>query len=362
MSLNLLKSLKQYGHEVVAVTYWSTNGEFGARLREIGVKEVLLPLGFLSKKLSVQTIWWTVKSMLLAPVLWVLWQNLIRRFRPDIVLLTNPKQGLWLYPWLARQPSFLIEHSSKEISTANRWMYQKLDRKLAGFIPVSQFMEGHLQELGVAKDHCTVIYNCVASPRDALCKTNTSTQRKPVVGIVGQIAPHKGHDDLLEAAVLLKQRGVSLEIKVFGSGEGQYVHQLKAQIARMQLDENWKWMKYVSNKSAVFGDIDICAVPSRFEEPFGMVALEASSFGIPVVASRRGGLPEIVEDRITGFLVDAANPVQLSDRIEFLVRDPDSAQAMGNSGRDKVLRDFSQEKMVSRFEALFRRHLLGRKA
>jgi glycosyltransferase involved in cell wall biosynthesis len=354
MSLNLLKGLKEAGHDQLAVTYSSTDGEFGSRLRQIGVEEVMLPLGFLSKKLSLQAMWWTAKSVFLAPVLWLRWHRLVSRFRPDIVILTNPKQGLWLYPWLGRQSSFLIEHSSKQISSSNRWMYRTLNRKLTGFIAASRFMATHLEELGVSKSHCTVIYNCVNStvgPRS----TNKSTgTQKTFVGIVGQISRHKGHDDLLKAAASLKKRGVPLEVKVFGTGHEQYILELKAKVARNGLEDSWKWMSYIPQQSSIFSDIDICVVPSCFDEPFGMVALEASFYGLPVVASRRGGLPEIVEDGRTGFLVQSDNPTQLAERIERLILNPELARTMGNAGRQKVMREFSQTRMLASYEGLFR--------
>ena len=100
--------------------------------------------------------------------------------------------------------------------------------------------------------------------------------------------------------------------------------------------------------------IDICAVPSRFSEPFGLVAAEAGARGIPVVATRRGGLPEIVEHGETGYLVEAEAPPELAERLRELVGHPKQRRKMGRAARNRIGQVFSKEQMVNRLES----HLL----
>jgi glycosyltransferase involved in cell wall biosynthesis len=97
--------------------------------------------------------------------------------------------------------------------------------------------------------------------------------------------------------------------------------------------------------------IDICAVPSRSSEPFGLVAAEAGARGIPVVATRRGGLPEIVENEKTGYLVEAEAPTSLADRIAALVQNPERRRKMGRAARRRIRETFSKEEMVDQLEA-----------
>jgi len=94
-------------------------------------------------------------------------------------------------------------------------------------------------------------------------------------------------------------------------------------------------------------------MPSRGDEAFGMAAAEASAFGLPVIASRRGGLPEVVEDGVTGFLIDADNAAQRAGKLSWAWSNPQAANEMGLKGQQKVFREFTQEKMVSDFETLF---------
>ena len=171
---------------------------------------------------------------------------------------------------------------------------------------------------------------------------------------MGQLAPIKGLDCLFEAVRLLRERGIKLVAQVFGSGDPLYVDQLKARIAQAGLAGIWNWMGYEQDKAKIFGSMDVCVVPSCFGDPFPTVAMEAGVYGLPVVASRIGGLPEIVEDGITGWLVEANKPEQFAEKIEWLVRNPEKARAMGAAGRERVFTHFTVEKMVAGFEEMFK--------
>jgi glycosyltransferase involved in cell wall biosynthesis len=353
-SLNILLAFQERGYQQLAVTSSWTDGNFSKRLAALGVSEVALPLGVLSKRISPRALWWTFNALVRAPKLWLGWHRTINAFCPDVLLLTNPKQGLWLYPWLDIQPSFLIESSMKAVTTANRWMYAQLQRKLSGFVAVSRFMDGHLRDLGVDPKLIQVIYNCCRISSGDISGHVRSRLNSPVrVGIAGQISPHKGHDVLFQAAELLKKRGVHFEVLVFGAGQPEYISDLRERIKLAGLIHQWKWMGYAEDQQQMYRSMDICVVPSCFDEPFGMVALEASRYGVPVVAARRGGLPEIVEHGSSGFLVEPESAAEFADRLNWLIQNPEHAHSMGLRGREKVLREFTQEKMVSDFEKIF---------
>ena len=76
------------------------------------------------------------------------------------------------------------------------------------------------------------------------------------------------------------------------------------------------WHGYIADQAAIYSTLDIIAVPSRYEEPFGLVAAEAAFFGLPVVVARKGGLSEIVVDGETGFFVEAQSSGSLAKRLE----------------------------------------------
>jgi glycosyltransferase involved in cell wall biosynthesis len=94
-------------------------------------------------------------------------------------------------------------------------------------------------------------------------------------------------------------------------------------------------------------------LPSVWEEPFGIPLVEAMASGLPVVATRVGGIPEIVEDGVTGLLVPPADAEALSNAIEQLLADPARARAMGAAGRRRAEDHFSWEAVTARLSGLY---------
>ncbi len=99
-------------------------------------------------------------------------------------------------------------------------------------------------------------------------------------------------------------------------------------------------------------------MPSRFE-PFGLVALQAAQMGRPVIASRVGGLPEVVVDGETGLLVDPENVPLLAQAIESLLAQPDRSVEMGAQARAHAERNFSWDRFVGHYEMLYKRLTLS---
>src|SRR5437588_5470038 len=132
ITLKLLEGFARAGHEQLAVTSIWTDGDFNRRLANIGVPERRLPFGAFSKLLRLQPMWWTANTVVRLPWLWIGWMWTVGRFKPDVVLFTSSRLALPVYPWLRRQPSFLIEHSYIEATPTRRRMYRLLARKLAG--------------------------------------------------------------------------------------------------------------------------------------------------------------------------------------------------------------------------------------
>ena len=324
-----------------------------------------MPLAAVALPKSLRMIKYTLHTSIYLPILWWRWHQVMHAFKPDIVIWTSTKQALLLLPWLDKTPSFVVEHTNVQPSRGNAWLYGILGRKLSGFVAVSEFMRGHLERVGAPPGKISVVRNgAIFQANDLKKDAKLHGTRAPLnegtkirLGIVGQVSPHKGHHCLVEAVRLLHDRQVKVSVRVFGGGPPAYTGLLKARIAAVALSDAWQWMGYEQDQSKIFANIDILLVPSCFDEPFGMVAAEASAYGVPVVASRKGGLPEIVEDGVTGWLVDANAPGQLADKIEWLIRNPQQARDMGIAGRERVLREFTIERMVAEFESLFRKHL-----
>ena len=102
-------------------------------------------------------------------------------------------------------------------------------------------------------------------------------------------------------------------------------------------------------------------MPSRFVEPFGLVAVETALMSRPIVATRIGGIPEIVDDGETGYLVPADDPAALAYKIKALIADPARAERMGFLARERALKRFSIDHCADEFDRIYRGALERRK-
>lgn len=131
----------------------------------------------------------------------------------------------------------------------------------------------------------------------------------PVVGMVGRITPQKGQMVLLRAVALLCERRPNLRAVIAGSPEPgsardiAYLRELHCEVARLGLGDNVHWAGFQENLDAYYARFDAVAIPSLEAEGFSLAALEAMAWGVPAVASRGGGVEEILLDGVSGLLV-----------------------------------------------------------
>jgi glycosyltransferase involved in cell wall biosynthesis len=152
---------------------------------------------------------------------------------------------------------------------------------------------------------------------------------------------------------ILRLQGVRVQVLVFGAGDESYVSEISRKLSKHNLIDSWRWMGYAGSSDEIYPKFDICVMPSSSPESFGLAAAEAAAFGLPVIAANCGGLPEIVDHEASGFLVEPDNAVELADRLRWLMESPERVRNMGLRGREKILREFTQERMVSDFEKIF---------
>src|SRR5207248_3406550 len=117
----------------------------------------------------------------------------------------------------------------------------------------------------------------------------------------------KGHENLIEAFQTVIQRCPDAQLHIFGKGAAEFEAELRSRARNLGMQASVFWRGFVEDRDTIYSDLTLLVIPSRFEEPFGLTAVEASFHAVPVVAARRGGLPEIIEDGVTGFLFEAGN-------------------------------------------------------
>ena len=276
-------------------------------------------------------------------------RRLIEREGCDIVHF-HTKRALALSPWLGRlHPGLRYVVTRRMDYPVRRGWYDRYlyNRKVDGVIAISQKIADLLVEGGVRREKIRVIHSGIDPELFASAWGERKRQGPPVIGTVAVLEERKGHRFLLEAAALLKQEGHRLLYRF--AGDGSQREYLKETAIGLGLKEEIAFEGFVSEISNFLSAVDVFVLPSLYEG-LGVAVLEAMAAGRPVVATRAGGLPELVEDRVTGFLVPPGDSGGLARAIAQLVSREGLAREMGLSARERVQRHFTVGRMAKKNE------------
>jgi glycosyltransferase involved in cell wall biosynthesis len=166
----------------------------------------------------------------------------------------------------------------------------------------------------------------------------------PVVAQASWMIPEKGITDLIEAARIVLQR--IPEAHFILAGEGKHRAEYMAMARDLGMERHFTWTGQVQNPVAegLYTAADVVCQVSRWEEAFGWVIAEAMAAGRPLVATRVGGIPELVTDGVSGFLVPARAPEEIAQRVIQLLEDPALRARMGAAGRQVAEQKFDLER------------------
>ncbi len=223
-------------------------------------------------------------------------------------------------------------------------------RRASAVTAVSRFQARELaRDLSLPEKTISVIPNPISPALLRQAGPDPAPQsQNPIVLYTGRIELNKGSLELLQSVhrvasycpeveyVIAGARHNSIDDKTFagalGSNGARNHVRLLSHVPWQQLAE---WYA----RASVF------VMPSYYET-FGISVIEAMAFGLPVVASNAGGLPEVVQDNVTGILVPPKDPDALADAIVRLLRDPALRRRLGNAGRERVLHEFTTDRIV----------------
>jgi glycosyltransferase involved in cell wall biosynthesis len=206
-----------------------------------------------------------------------------------------------------------------------------------------------------------MIYNSVDLQRVARSEERALAFRRrfgipdgrQVVLQVSWIIPEKGILDLLAAAqIVTSQNGRAHFVIV---GEGAFRDEYTRVALDLGLREHVTWTGLVEDPftAGVYDAADVVCQVSRWEEVFGWVIAEAMAYERPVVATRVGGIPELVSDRETGFLIERGDVQDLAGKVLTLLEDPGRRECMGRAGRGRVEVHFDLQKNVARLLRIY---------
>ena len=173
-----------------------------------------------------------------------------------------------------------------------------------------------------------------------------------VVGVIGRLVELKGHRTFLRMAGKIGEKAGRCVFLVVGAGEEAYTRELKEYSSQLDLEDSVIFTGHREDIPALISLCDVVAAPSDGLEAFGRVLIEAMACGKPVVAGDAGGMPEIVENDVDGFLVPCRDADAYAAAVLALLADPARAAEMGRNGLKKARR-FSVAEHVSGVEKVY---------
>lgn len=291
--------------------------------------------------------------------------RVLRRHRPSVLHL-HFIGFLSFFPWLANLSSvkkvFFSDHSSRPLGYNPRRapFWKRTAARLINYpitkvICVSEFGCRCLKALDLLPDNrYELVYNgvdltrvCEDAARGAEFRRRFNIpEGKKLVVQISWIIPEKGIADLLETARLVVAKDQNIHFVVVG--EGPYREQYMRESLEAGLGESVTWTGLITDPfgEGVYDAADVVCQFSRWEELFGWMIAEAMAYKKPVVATRAGGIPELVADQTSGYLVERGDARDAAEKLLKLLYDADLRRKMGEAGHRVVHDRFSLRQNV----------------
>jgi glycosyltransferase involved in cell wall biosynthesis len=293
------------------------------------------------------------------PAAWQL-SRVIRELQPDLVHAHDPHGVAAAATALSiasppRRPALVASRRVDfhlNVNAFSRWKYQKVDR----FIAASGAIRAMLLEDGIAPERVVIIHEGIDVERVTAAEPVNVREEfwfpphSLIVGNIAALVPHKGQRFLVEAAALVVRE--MPEARFLLLGEGELRETLEGQIRHLHLAKHVVLTGFRADVLRVLKGLDLF-VMSSVSEGLGTSLLDAMAAGRPIVATRAGGIPEVVAHGETGLLVAPRDAEALAGAILELLRDPARRQRFAAAGLARVRERFSVDRMVDETLAVY---------
>lgn len=283
--------------------------------------------------------------------------RLLRAERPDLLHLHSRKGDLPAI-WAARLAGVPVVYSRRVDNPPNwfdRWLKFPLCLRV---VTISEGILAVLRGAGVPVDRLVCIRSAVDTARyDTACDRAWFEAEfglapgAPVIGMVAQLIPRKGHGVLFEALARVRAGHPDVRALIFGQGPAEA--DLRREAERLGLGDCVHFAGFRADLARILPCLTVLAHPA-WMEGLGVSLLEAAACGVPIVASRAGGMPEIVHDGVNGYLIAPGDSAALADRLDRMLNEPEQAVKMGRAGAELVRERFAIAGMVAGNLALYR--------
>ena len=276
-------------------------------------------------------------------------RRLIRTNHIDLVYVNGPR----LLPAAAMAADKLVFHSHNLLAKryVNLLAGISLRKSGATAIASSLFVAAPLRS-HLPPERIRIVYNGV---RDYGLRSSARPESSPpTIGMIGRIAPEKGHLDFVEAARILASGGPSCRFVICGDSqhsENIYMSTVRGHAEGLQIE----FLPWQADIGSILRRLDVVALPSANLDATPRVIPEAYSAGVPVVAYPAGGLPELIEHGTNGILSSESTPQSLAVALKDLLADRQQAERLGRNARQSYLSRFTLERFRQEVAAVLDR-------
>ncbi len=215
---------------------------------------------------------------------------------------------------------------------------------------LSEFQKKQFQHYFPTID-VTLVPNCIRLSQQQ--KKKVKDNRRTNFLFMGRISETKGILKILEAAKQLMETSEDFVVTICGKGPLQ--EKLLEEIKSNNMQQHIKYLGFVngSRKTEVLQDSDVMLLPTDHNEGFPYALLEAFDHQIPVIGTRKGAIPEVLEDGVNGFIIDTRSATDLFEKMKFFCHNPDNAALMGSYGREKLNQKYTSDILLKKLMTIY---------
>jgi glycosyltransferase involved in cell wall biosynthesis len=303
-------------------------------------------------------------------------RKLVERLNPDVIQTHASKSHFLMRcsglgkdrPWIAFHHGYTnTDFRSPIYNSLDRWSLQAPQR----IVTVSAATKEQLRRHGVSGARITVIHNAVPARLHCQARNDASVirQKKIALGVspeekvilcAGRLSKEKAQIDLVAAIAHLGKQRFDLALRVVIIGDGPERERIAHAIQSAGLEKSVSLTGHLKDLTPYYEAADVVAIPS-LSEGSPNVLLEAMAFGVPIVATEVGGIPEIVTQGETALLVPPQDPAAMAASIARLISEPGIASGLARRAREKVETDYSPESraksLVGIYDEVYKRSM-----
>ncbi len=285
--------------------------------------------------------------------------DLLARERPALLHVHSRRYAVDFWGGLAARRRGLPAVLSRRVDNPEPgWLARLKYQPYARVITISEGIRRVLLDEGLAARQVMTVRSAVDvgeyttdCDRAWMHETFALDSDAVVIGMIAQLIPRKGHRHLLRALVDVAPDYPRLRVLLFGKGALR--DEIEQQISELRLERTVALAGFRDDLNRVLPCLDLVVHPADMEG-LGVSLIQAAACGVPLIASRAGGMPEIVRDGENGLLIPPGDVPALARALRTLLDDPGRRRALGRAGRALVEREFSVDAMVEGNLAMYR--------